>query len=174
MRYSYEASQWLPYAVPRVFGFFANPANLPRLMPAWQSARIDSLTIVPPPPAPTDARATTAAGAGTRMTLSFRPVPLSPIRLAWDAEIAEFAWHDHFCDIQLRRGPFVFWRHCHTVRPETRDGIAGTLLTDQVEYEPPFGPLGALANALVLRRQIQGAFAFRQRRTAELLASEQT
>ncbi|GAC1417463.1 MAG: SRPBCC family protein [Acidobacteriaceae bacterium] len=170
MRYTYQASQWLPYPVPRVFGFFANPDNLPRLMPGWQAARIDQITLVPPPPAPPDAQATIAAGTGTRMTLTFRPVPFSPIRLAWDAEIAEFAWHDHFCDIQLRRGPFAYWRHCHNLRAETRDGVPGTLLTDQVVYEPPLGPLGALANRLILSHQIKSAFAFRQKRTAELLA----
>ena len=47
MRHTYITSQWLPYPLPRVFAFFANPANLPRLMPAWQGARIDAISLVP-------------------------------------------------------------------------------------------------------------------------------
>ncbi|MDP9039746.1 MAG: SRPBCC family protein [Acidobacteriota bacterium] len=168
MQHVFETEQWLPYPVAQVFAFFADPANLPRLMPRWQRARIESLTLVPPPPPPPDARAAIAAGQGTRITLSFRPLPLSPMRLRWDAEIAEFTWHDRFCDIQ-RRGPFASWKHCHRIRPETRNNIAGTLLTDHVVYEPPFGPLGTLANALVLRFQIRSAFAFRHKRTPDLI-----
>ena len=172
MPYTYQTSQWLPHPVPQVFAFFANPANLPRLMPSWQAARIDFITLVPAPNPPPGFPGTPAAGAGTRMTLSFRPFPFAPIRLKWDAQIAEFAWNDHFCDIQLRRGPFAFWRHCHRVHPETRDGVAGALLTDHLTYELPLAPLSSPAHFLLLRRQIQSAFAFRQRRTAELLASQ--
>ena len=172
MRYTFQAEQWLPPPVQQIFAFFADPANLPRLMPAWQGARIDSIALIPAPNQPADFPGSTAAGQGTRMTLSFRPVPFSPIRLRWDAEIAAFAWNDHFCDIQLARGPFAFWRHCHRLAPETRNGLPGTLLTDQLEYALPFGPLGRLAHTLAVRRQIQAAFAFRHRRTAELLAQQ--
>lgn len=172
MPHTYQTSQWLPHPVPQVFEFFANPANLPRLMPTWQAARIDAITLVPASNPPLGSSGTPAAGAGTRMTLSFRPFPLSPIRLKWDAEIAEFIWNDHFCDIQLQRGPFAFWRHCHRVLPETRNSIPGTLLTDHLEYEIPLAPLSNIVHALVIARQIQSAFAFRQRRTAELLSQK--
>jgi ligand-binding SRPBCC domain-containing protein len=170
--HTYQTTQWLPHPVPQVFAFFADPANLPRLMPAWQAARIDSITLTRPTDPPADFPGSTAAGAGTRMTLSFRPFPLSPIRLTWDAEIVEFAWNDHFCDIQLRRGPFAYWRHCHHISSETRDGIPGSLLTDHLEYKLPLGPLGNIAHALFLRRQIAAAFAFRQKRTIQLLAGK--
>lgn len=170
MLYRFETTQWLPYPLPQVFAFFANPANLPRLMPDWQDARIDAITLIPPPNPPRDHASTPAAGAGTRMTLTFRPVPFSPFRLAWDAEIAEFAWNDHFCDIQLQRGPFAHWRHCHSVREQHRDGREGTLLRDHLQYELPLAPLSNIANALFVRRQIEAIFAFRQKRTAELLS----
>src|SRR5947209_2794359 len=171
MPHTYQTSQWLPHPVAQVFAFFANPANLPRLIPAWQAARIDALTLVPAPTPPSGFPAPPAAGAGTRMTLSFRPFPFAPIRLKWDAQIVEFAWNDHFCDIQLRRGPFASWRHCHRVHAETRNGTPGSLLTDHLEYELPLAPISNLAHALVLRRQIQSAFAFRQKETLRLLAS---
>ena len=167
MRHHFQSEQWLPYPVEHVFAFFSNPDNLPRLMPAWQQARISKATLIPPLGAPAGSK---AAGAGSRITLSFRPVPFSPIRLSWDAEIDQFAWNDHFCDLQLR-GPFHFWHHCHRVSPETRNGVPGTLLTDDLHYEMPLGLLGTFANWLAISGQIRATFAFRHRRTEELLRS---
>ena len=45
MRHPFAAEQWLPYPVELVFAFFANPQNLPRLMPAWQKARIEEIAV---------------------------------------------------------------------------------------------------------------------------------
>jgi ligand-binding SRPBCC domain-containing protein len=153
-----------------VFAALANPGNLPRLMPAWQNARIVEGSIVPPPPPPTPLpRAVVAAGVGTRLLLSFCPFPLSPLHLRWEAQITEFAWNDHFCDRQLR-GPFAFWLHRHSVSAVTRDGIRGACVVDLIEYELPFGPLGRLAHRLWLRTQIERSFAHRQTQFAALLA----
>ena len=165
MRHHFQAQQWLPYPVEQVFAFFSDPANLPRLMPDWQQARIAKAALVAPLGWPEGAN---TAGAGSRITLSFRPVPFSPVRVSWDAEIDQFAWNDHFCDSQLR-GPFAYWHHCHRVAPETRNGRLGTLLTDDLQYEMPLGALGIFANWLAVSGQIRATFAFRQRRTEELL-----
>ena len=171
MHCTYEAEQWLPYPLEHVFAFFANPDNLPRLMPPWQKARIDQATLTEPPPHPEPTRCipTPAAGAGTRLTLTFRPIPFSPIRLAWDAEISEFVWNDHFCDIQLKRGPFAAWRHCHRLHPQFRANTPGTLLHDKVHYTPPLGPLGTLATPFITL-QLRYMFAYRHKQTAKLLA----
>ncbi|GAC1360262.1 MAG: SRPBCC family protein [Acidobacteriaceae bacterium] len=177
MRHTFQAEQWLPYPPELVFAFFANPENLPRLMPPWQKARIEEASFAPPPPRPPSSipQRGIAAGAGTRLTLSFRAFPLSPIRIPWEAEISEFAWNDHFCDTQLR-GPFKYWKHCHHIRAESRPSASpslptpGSLLLDHVYYELPLGPLGDLGNLLLIRRQLQGTFRFRHRRTSDLLA----
>jgi len=172
MRHTFEAEQWLPYALEPVFAFFANPQNLPRLMPDWQKARIEEAMYTAPPPRPAGAGAaprSVAAGAGSRMIISFRPFPYSPFRVPWEAEIAEFAWNDHFCDTQLR-GPFAYWRHCHRLKAESREGREGTLLRDELEYELPMGPLGELAHAIAVKGQIRKIFDFRHQRTAELMA----
>jgi ligand-binding SRPBCC domain-containing protein len=162
MSFTYRTEQWLPYPLPAVFAFLANPGNLPRLMPAWQQARIDKALIVPPVhPAALSPRATIAAGTGTQLTLSFRPFPHAPFRVTWEAEISEFVWNDHFCDRQ-GHGPFAVWSHRHSVRPSSADGASGTYVADHVEYELPFGPLGRLAHSLWLREQIERSFAYRQ------------
>jgi len=167
MRQHFETEQWLPYPLEQVFAFFADPQNLPRLMPAWQRARIESAALIPPPPPQRSFVGFDAirAGTGSRMTLTIRPFPFSPIRLPWEALIEDFRWLKGFCDVQTR-GPFKYWRHCHTVLPSGR----GTLLTDSVEYELPMGALGTFANWIFVRHQLAATFRFRQRRTLELLA----
>lgn len=171
MRSHFHAEQWLPYPVEQVFAFFSDPSNLPRLMPEWQKARIDEAYLVAPA---VERRAATlqqqAAGDGSRIVLSFRPMPFVPLRLRWDARIADFEWNHQFCDTQYK-GPFAYWHHCHRVSPAVDPNalIPGTLLRDDVEYELPFGSLGRMARPLVAR-QIAGMFRFRQRRTSELLA----
>jgi ligand-binding SRPBCC domain-containing protein len=172
MHYRIHAEQWLPYPVELVFAFFANPENLPRLMPKWQAARIEEAHFRPPPQR-SDAGPRypgIAAGDGTRLTLSFRPFPYSPVRISWEAAISQFVWNEQFCDTQVH-GPFQFWHHCHrvsaAVNPATQQH--GTLLRDEVEFELPFEPFSRVALPVV-RRQMGAMFRFRQQRTAELLA----
>ena len=150
MRHTFQSEQWVPYSGERVFAFFADPANLPPLMPAWQRARVE--------------KTPDAAGEGSLITISFRPVPLLPLRLEWDALITEFRWNDFFCDEQ-RRGPFKYFRHCHRIREERN----GTVVSDDVEYELPFGFLGDMANRLMIKRQIQSLFRHRQKMLPMLL-----
>jgi ligand-binding SRPBCC domain-containing protein len=178
MRHTFRSEHWFPYPIELVFAFFSNPENLPRLMPAWQKARIEEAAFAPPPPRPIAPDPALrlrgiAAGTGTRMTLSFRPFPYSPVRVPWEAEITEFAWNDHFCDVQLR-GPFAYWHHCHHLSFETRANesgvpIHGTLVRDQVEYELPYGQLGEFAHRLIIVRQLRSTFNYRHTRTTELL-----
>ncbi|MCU1313829.1 MAG: cyclase/dehydrase [Acidobacteriaceae bacterium] len=166
-RHSFTTEQWVPYAVERVFGFFSDPRNLPQLMPRWQDARIDSMQITSPePPALTG-----AADRGSRILLSFRPLPLSPIRLRWLAQIDDFVSNQRFCDLQVT-GPFGYWRHCHLVNAEAHGDVAGTRITDVVDYEWPVGPLSLFVDVLGGRLQIRQIFRYRQRQTERLLAGE--
>jgi ligand-binding SRPBCC domain-containing protein len=170
----FQIDQWLPYPVERVFAFFADPGNLPGLMPHWQAARIEHASFVAPPPPPADWASSSAirAGSGTRLTITARPFPFAPVRLSWEALIEDFRWNHGFCDVQLH-GPFRYWRHCHTVQAARSplDESEGTLLHDAVNYELPLGVLGAAAGKLVVQGQLAALFRLRHRRTAELLAA---
>ena len=171
MRQHFQSEQWLPYPLELVFAFFANPANLPRLTPAWQHARLDVIDLKPAAvPAESSVRPDVAAGDGTKLTLSLRPVPLLPLRISWEARIEDFRWNEGFADVQLR-GPFRYWRQRHLVRTSAsaETGAPGTLLEDHIDYELPFGALGALADSLAVRHQIAALFRFRHQRTLELL-----
>jgi ligand-binding SRPBCC domain-containing protein len=168
MRHHFQTEQWLPFPRQRVFSFFADPANLPPLMPSWQQARVERAIFVSPPEMPPTGKV--VAGQGSLMTISFRLLPLLPLRLEWDAYIAEFRWDDYFCDEQ-RRGPFKYFRHCHQVADAVRDGVTGSVVSDAVEYELPLGLLGDLANGLAVRRQIRSLFHHRQKTLPGLLAA---
>lgn len=102
------------------------------------------------------------------MVLSFRALPLVPFRIEWHVLIPEFEWNDHFCDLQTS-GPFAYWRHCHSVRPEKRGGVDGTIVRDQVEYEVPGSKIGDLLNSLGGKLQMRYVFAYRHRQTEKLL-----
>ena len=101
-----EFGQWVPFPREQVFVFFANPQNLPRIMPGKTDTRIEKLSFV-------------AAGVdpGWKLCPGARPdwsrlgnrsfVPggaSSSLRRTWSARITEFEWNHHFCDVQLK-GP---------------------------------------------------------------------
>ena len=166
-RLSFITDQWVPFPIERVFAFFANPTNLPRLMPAWHDARIDSLELHSPHGRSIPA----AAGRGSRILLSFRPLPLSPIRLRWLAQIDEYVANHHFCDLQVT-GPFGYWRHCHLVSPETHGDTEGTRVTDVVDYQWLRGSTNRAIDALGGRFQIRRLFRYRHRCLLRLLRQE--
>jgi ligand-binding SRPBCC domain-containing protein len=170
----FTASQWVPYPVEMVFAFFANPSNLPHLMPPRLGVRIEDQRILPPPPRPVSpdpARRfqSIAAGVGSEMRIAFRPFPWFPRRLSWQARIVEFVWNSHFTDEQAQ-GPFNFFRHRHGIAAERRDGVEGTLVADEIEFEAASGWLGDLG-AVFVRRQLDASFAHRQQRLPETMAT---
>ena len=171
MKQTFEAEQWVPFPRPLVFAFFANPRNLPPLMPGWQKARIDEATFCPPPPRPgnTPVYPGVAAGSGTRLTITARGLPLLPLRAPWLALIEDFRWNEGFCDVQLS-GPFAYWRHCHSVSdaPSPQNGVPGTLVQDHVTYQLPLQSVSQLGLPLV-RTAFSALFRYRQARTKELL-----
>ncbi len=169
MHLRFQTEQWLPFPRTLVFAFFANPANLPPLMPGWQHARIDEITLAPPisRPAGTPEYPGATAGDGTKLLITARGAPGLPLRLPWHAFIEDFRWNEGFCDVQVK-GPFSYWRHCHTVRDETRGGQAGTTVRDAVEYALPLWPLSVVA-APVGQLAMKAMFGYRQRRAAVLV-----
>ena len=168
----FETRQWVPFSVEAVFAFFAVPRNLPRLMPAELQTRIEGLTLVPPPSDPPQGRRTDfiAAGVGSEIVLSFQPIPWLRHRSSWTARIVKFEWNRYFCDAQVQ-GPFAAFVQRHGTQPETRDGVEGTLVSDDIEYTLPFGPLGRLGRSFV-RKQLEASFAHRQQRLLQILKLE--
>jgi ligand-binding SRPBCC domain-containing protein len=164
-----EFEQWVPFPLERVFAFFSNPENLPRIMPAASSTRLIELNRNPPPSPPSGTASDKAAGVGSMIVTSFRVFPFLPIRAQWIARINEFDWNHFFADVQ-DKGPFRNWHHRHEFAAQARDGVRGTLIRDVIDYEVGFSFLGAIANVLFIRRQMERTFAQRQQTLPKLLA----
>ncbi|MCO1338855.1 cyclase [Kocuria polaris] len=79
-----------------------------------------------------------------------------PIRMT--SRITAFQEPDFFVDEQVR-GPFRRFRHLH----EFIEGPDGTVMVDRIEFEAPFGPLGRVAEKLVLARYLEKLIAKRNR-----------
>jgi len=93
---------------------------------------------------------------GQRITYTVRPLLGIPVR--WVTRIEDVQAPERFVDTQ-EKGPYKLWHHTHTFEAIS----AGVLMRDRVEYELPFGPLGDLMHALVVKRKLEGIFRFRER-----------
>jgi ligand-binding SRPBCC domain-containing protein len=167
MAYRSEFVEWVPFPLEHVFLFFANPENLPRIMPPATDTRIEGLNLVFPPSLP-GSTSVPLAGVGSEIVTSFRFAPPLPIRGRWIARITEFEWNHHFAEIQVQ-GPFKTWIHRHELTLETRNRVNGTVVRDRIEYEIGFGILGGIAQTLFVDRQMRSTFTHRQRVLEERL-----
>jgi ligand-binding SRPBCC domain-containing protein len=167
MKHHMEFEHLVPFPLERVFAFFANPENLPRIMPASSCAQLIALNRVPPPEV-AGVSSEKAAGVGSSIVTSFRGFAFLPIRRRWVARITEFEWNRYFADVQ-EEGPFKRWNHRHEFASAVRDGAGGTLVRDVIDYEVGLGFLGSIANAFFIWPQMQSTFAERQRRLTNLL-----
>ena len=96
------------------------------------------------------------------------PPSLVSARVSWPARITEFAWNSHFCDEQIK-GPFEVFRHRHGIEAEVRDEVEGTVVSDRIEFELPFGIVGT--SGAKVKRQLEESFVYRQKRLPEILAA---
>jgi ligand-binding SRPBCC domain-containing protein len=165
---SLQFEQWVPFPLELVFAFFSNPENLPRIMPAANGTKLILINRIPTPAPPPGTSSNKAAGVGSSIVTSFRIFPFLPIRAQWIARITEFEWNHYFADVQ-DKGPFRAWHHRHEFLADTRESVSGTLVRDVIDYEVGFGFLGAIANAMFVRRQMKSTFAQRQLSLPELL-----
>jgi ligand-binding SRPBCC domain-containing protein len=133
-------SQHVPAPPVDVFEFFSDARNLEAITPPW--LRFSVLT-----PGPIEMR----PGALIEYRLALHRVPVR-----WLTRIEEWDPGRSFVDMQVR-GPYRLWHHTHTFA--ARDG--GTLVGDRVHYALPLGPLGTLAHAAFVRRDLERIFAHR-------------
>ncbi len=127
--------------------------------------RVDETKFVTPSDAPPGGK---FAGAGSVVTVSFRPAPFLPFRIQSEARIVGFTMNRFFEDSHSDL-MFKSWHHRHEFVAEERAGSAGTIVRDVITYELAFGPLAAVTNALFVARQMRHTFEFRQRVVERLL-----
>lgn len=141
MEHVLESEQIVPRPRSEVFAFFSRPENLQALTPTFM--RFEILTPSPIPMA-----------VGTLIDYRIR---LFGLPMRWRTRIEAFEPETRFIDVQLQ-GPYRRWHHTHTF--EDVDG--GTRIRDRVLYDVGFGPFGAVARTLFVRRTLTRIFDFRR------------
>ena len=138
--YHLSASIVVPADIDRTWAFFSDPANLGRITPPGLDFRMRS--------------ASEPTHEGQLIEYTIRPIAGIPLR--WLTRIEHVDAPRTFTDVQLK-GPYRSWVHRHSFTQV--DG--GTRIDDRIEFQLPFGPLGRVAHALVVRAQLDAIFQFR-------------
>ena len=136
-----------PVTLREAFAVFENPYNLAKITPPWLNFRILTSNL--------------RMRLDAEIDYEFRWMG---IPLQWTTRITEYEPPFHFVDEALK-SPYLLWRHRHTFRalPE------GALISDRVDYALPFGFLGNAAHRLVVRKQLDQIFDYRQNVIAQML-----
>jgi ligand-binding SRPBCC domain-containing protein len=149
--YTLRREQVLDVGAEAAFAFFADAANLEAITPP-----LLRFELVTPPPI--------EVGVGTFLQYRLR---LHRVPVRWDTLIQAWEPPHRFVDVQVR-GPYRLWHHTHEV--EALDGER-SVMRDTVRYAIGFGPLGAAAHRLVVRRDLEAIFDYRAATVPDLLAS---
>jgi ligand-binding SRPBCC domain-containing protein len=146
-----QREQRLRGAPDAVFPFFADARNLEAITPPLLRFRVIT-------PDPIEMRP------GTLIQYRLR---LHGISVSWLTSIQAWDPPHRFVDMQVR-GPYALWHHTHEFAAAPDDPQT-TIMRDTVRYGMPFGPLGTLADRLLVRRDLAAIFDFRRDRVPMLL-----
>ena len=142
--YQFYREQELKATKNEVWDFIKNPKNLKHITPDYMGFQVTSK----------DRGDVMYPG----MIISYKVSPLLGIKMTWVTEITHVEEGDFFVDEQ-RKGPYKMWHHEHQLI-ETENGV---LMTDLITYEPPMGFLGAIANNLFIKSQLNEIFDYRRK-----------
>ena len=137
-------------SLEQTFDVFKNPLNLAKITPAWLNFQVLTKDVQ------------MRKGAEIEYNIKWLGLPMH-----WKTLISEYDPPTSFVDEQAK-GPYSLWRHHHTFE-ETK---AGTKVGDHVEYALPLGPLGEIAHAVMVKKQLEAIFRFRQREIGNLLGGK--
>ncbi|PLX99330.1 MAG: hypothetical protein C0623_09660 [Desulfuromonas sp.] len=79
-------------------------------------------------------------------------------RHEWLTEISEIIPGESFVDMQIE-GPYRHWRHYHQLLPV---GNNASCMIDRIDYQVPFGIFGSATHALVIKKQLDEIFNYRE------------
>lgn len=147
--YTFKTETLLNRPIQEVFPFFANAENLDTVTPPWLNFEI--LT-----PLPIEMKV------GTIVDYRLR---LHGIPIRWRSRVTEWDPPNKFTDVQIQ-GPYRFWKHDHFF---TAEGPR-TRMTDWVEYAVPGWILAPIVHSLLVRRDLQKIFDYRERKFIEIFS----
>ncbi|MBY0243914.1 MAG: SRPBCC family protein [Sphingobacteriaceae bacterium] len=140
--YQLHQTQKIPATLAQVWDFISSPNNLKDITPPHMGFRVTNDI----------GNAKMYPG----MIITYKVSPLLGIELDWMTEITHVKFQEYFVDEQ-RIGPYKMWHHQHKI-VEIEGGV---LMTDIVTYQPPLGFLGAIANTLIIKKQLKQIFDYR-------------
>ncbi len=140
--YRLEKKQNIPTTLEEAWNFVSSPRNLKEVTPDYMGFEITSPNL-PEKMYP-------------GMIISYKVSPVLGVKLTWVSEITHV---DHLCYFvdEQRIGPYSIWHHEHHLK-EIEGGVE---MTDIIHYQPPLGPLGAVANRIFIARQLEEVFEYR-------------
>jgi len=142
----FERSVSINASAERLFDFHLDAKNLRSISPRWFRTQL-----------------LRDEGEATDRILDFR-VSSFMIPTRWHVEVSEYNRPLILSDL-VTKGPFNYFHHRRTFLEESGQ----TIMTDRVEYMLPLGFLGRIFDFLIMRRIVSGLFAYRHRRTKELI-----
>jgi len=146
--YQLQSKQVFPIGKKEAWDFLSDPKNLAVITPQHMGFHI-------------------LAGAdrpmfqGQVIQYIVKPFPL--VSTKWVTEITHVKEGEYFVDEQ-RFGPYALWHHKHFLK-EVPEGVE---MEDVIDYKLPFGFLGQLTHPLLVKKQLQTIFEFRENKLAEL------
>ncbi len=147
--HSIKTVQKIPISLDKAWDFFSNPANLQAITPDNMGFKVISQ------------HHGDIMYAGQIIEYTVKPVLGIP--LYWMTEITQVKDKAYFIDEQ-RFGPYSLWHHQHHFKAIE----GGVEMTDIIHYKNPGWFLGILANELFVKKQLQGIFDYRYKKTEEL------
>jgi ligand-binding SRPBCC domain-containing protein len=137
-----EREQRVPLPIADAFGFYGDALNLERITPPLLKFEVTT-------PGPIE------MGVGTLIEYRLK---LHRVPVRWRTRIEAWEPPRRFVDAQVK-GPYTLWEHTHTFE---EDGPEATIIRDRVRYSIPFGPLGELADRVLVRRDLKQIFDYRR------------
>lgn len=142
MIYTLRREQHLGCDIKTAWDFFTAPHNLARITPSTMRFKVLS-------------------DLGDRpiyrgMIIDYKVAPLFGIGMHWRTRISQIEEGKSFTDLQIA-GPYKLWRHFHEFIADD----LGVIIRDRVDYELPWGILGRMAHALIVKRKLNHIFDYR-------------
>lgn len=153
--YQFKRQQFFDQSIDELWDFISNPQNLKKITPDYMGFDITSGDL------PDEMY--------EGMIITYKVSPFFGIKTTWVTEITHIKYKKYFVDEQ-RVGPYKIWHHQHFLEPTEN----GTMMSDIVTYQPPYGWLGAIANQIVIKRKLAEIFDYRFRRLNEVFGKTQT
>jgi ligand-binding SRPBCC domain-containing protein len=132
-------TQKLPASLYTVWELVKNPKNLKEITPDYMGFEIINEDL--------------SKEMYPGMIIGYKVSPVLGLKMTWVTEITQVVEKEFFIDQQLV-GPYKLWHHQHHLKEI--DG--GVEMKDIITYKPPFSFLGAVANSLFIKRQLEGIF----------------